>query len=284
MKILVTGATGFIGRSVVEKLLALGCDVIATAAKEPAEAKNILPCFSNINYIPKNLNDQEDNYFSFFKNPEALIHLSWEGLPNYKELFHIERNFFSNYRFIKNMAEHGLNNITIAGTCFEYGLQNGCLHEDMETKPATNYGLAKDCLRKFVQSLQNEYKFSYKWLRLFYPFGPGQGAKSLYSQMTNAISTNSKEFNMSLGEQIRDYLPVETMAGYIATAVLQNEIDGIINCCSGKPVSVRSFVEDFFKQHNYPIKLNLGYYPYPDYEPFAFWGDSGKLMKIKGKQ
>jgi dTDP-6-deoxy-L-talose 4-dehydrogenase (NAD+) len=282
MKILVTGATGFIGRFVIEKLLDLDCDVIATATKDPAEVKNILPCFSDIDYIAKNLNDKEDDYFSFFKNPEALIHLSWEGLPNYKELFHIERNLPSNYCFIKNMIEHGLNDITITGTCFEYGLQDGCLHEDMEAKPVTNYGLAKDCLRKFVYALQSKYKFSYKWLRLFYPFGPGQGAKSLYSQMMNVITTNGKEFNMSPGEQLRDYLPVETMAGYIVTVALQNNVGGIINCCSGKPVSVRSFVEDFFKQHNYPIKLNLGYYPYPDYEPLAFWGDTGKLMKIMG--
>jgi dTDP-6-deoxy-L-talose 4-dehydrogenase (NAD+) len=178
------------------------------------------------------------------------------------------------------MVEYGLNDITITGTCFEYGLLDGCLHEDMEGKSITNYGLAKDCLRKFIQSLQSEYKFYFKWLRLFYPFGPGQGAKSLYSQMINAITIKSKEFNMSLGEQIRDYLPVETMAGYIVTAALQNDINGIINCCSGKPVSVRSFVENFFEQRNYSIKLNLGYYPYPDYEPFAFWGNVGKLIKI----
>jgi dTDP-6-deoxy-L-talose 4-dehydrogenase (NAD+) len=63
---------------------------------------------------------------------------------------------------------------------------------------------------------------------------------------------------------------------------LQDKIGGIINCCSGKPISVRTFVENYFEEHNHPIKLNLGYYLYPDYEPFAFWGDVKKLTRAIG--
>ena len=281
MRVLVTGATGFIGRYVVEYLSSHGKhEIITTGTKNKEKAELLCPILKNTIYIQKDLNQQEDNYYSFFRKPDCAIHLSWEGLPNYNELFHIERNLPANFFFLKNMIQNGLPDITVTGTCFEYGLQNGCLCEDMDTRPVTNYGLAKDCLRKFIESLRNKGQFSFKWLRLFYPFGLGQSAKSLYSQMINAISANSKEFNMSQGEQIRDYLPVETVAEYIAVAALQTKIDGIINCCSGKPISVRSFVEKFFEQHNYPIKLNLGYYPYPEYEPLAFWGDTGKLENI----
>jgi dTDP-6-deoxy-L-talose 4-dehydrogenase (NAD+) len=180
------------------------------------------------------------------------------------------------------MVGSGLDNITITGTCFEYGLLEGCLTEDMDTRPATTYGLAKDTLRKFVEALQNTFSFKFKWLRLFYPFGPGQGPKSLYGQMESAVAAKNEEFNMSAGEQLRDYLPVEKMAGYIVKTALQDEINGVINCCSGKPISVRTFVENYFKEHNHLINLNLGYYPYPDYEPFAFWGDIGKLTRAIG--
>jgi dTDP-6-deoxy-L-talose 4-dehydrogenase (NAD+) len=282
MKILVTGATGFLGRHVVKNLLALGHTVIATASRSEENAGDFFSLSKNLRYIQKDLNDKEENYYSFFECPERVIHLSWQGLPNYKELFHIERNLPSNYYFIKNMVSHGLANITVSGTCFEYGLAEGCLVEDMDTKPATIYGLAKDTLRKFTETLQQKYDFNLKWLRLFYPFGAGQGTKSLYSQMENAVSVNSKEFDMSAGEQIRDYLPVEKMANYIAGIALQDEIGGVINCCSGKPISVRAFVENYFKEHNHPIKLNLGYYPYLDYEPLAFWGDIKKLTKTIG--
>jgi len=201
-------------------------------------------------------------------------------LPNYNELFHIERNLPANYYFIKNIVSNGLGNIVITGTCFEYGRLEGCLSENISTQPCTNYGLAKDTLRKFVESLQDNYSFVYKWLRIFYPYGHGQNVKSLWGQMQDAISTKAKEFNMSQGEQLRDYLSVEKTAEYIVACALQNEITGIINCCSGKPVSVRRFVEIFFEQHNYPIKLNLGFYPNSKHEPWAFWGNNGKLMKI----
>ena len=283
MRVLVTGATGFIGCHVVECLSSYEkYEIITTGARSKEEAEALFPVLRKTNYIAKNLNQKEDNYYTFFGKPDCAIHLSWEGLPNYNEIFQIELNLPSNFNFIKNMIQNGLPDITVAGTCFEYGLQNGCLCEDMDTKPVTYYGLAKDCLRKFVAFLQSKYHFSFKWLRLFYPFGSGQGVKSLFGQMTDVISNNGNYFNMSMGEQIRDYLSVETMSEYIVAIALQTEIDGIINCCSGKPVSVRSFVEVFFEQHNYPVKLNLGYYPYPDYEPLAFWGDTGKLKKIIG--
>jgi dTDP-6-deoxy-L-talose 4-dehydrogenase (NAD+) len=277
MKILVTGATGFIGRHVVEYLLSCGYSLITTATKNKEEAEILYPFLRKTEYIQKNLNDNEENYYAFFRKPDCVIHLSWEGLPNYNDLFHIERNLSANYYFIKNMVQNGLSDITIAGTCFEYGLQNGCLNEEMSTAPVTVYGLAKDTLRKFVEVLQIKYQFNMKWVRLFYPFGHGQGKKSLWTQLEEAIINKQEQFNMSLGEQLRDYLPVTCVAEYISKIALQNKQNGIINCCSGKPISVKAFVERFFEERKYSIKLNRGFYPYPEYEPFAFWGDTAKL-------
>jgi dTDP-6-deoxy-L-talose 4-dehydrogenase (NAD+) len=280
MKILVTGATGFIGQYIVKYLLSLGVDVTATGARSPDEAKLLFGTNKKLNYIQKDLSEKEENYYSFFTSPDILIHSSWMGLPNYNELFHIERNLPANYYFIKNMISNGLQDLTVIGTCFEYGLQNGKLDENINTNPCTVYGLAKDALRKCIEVLQFSYKFNLKWIRLFYLFGAGQGPKSLYTQMEDAVNNNCKEFNMSLGEQLRDYLPVSLVAEYIVKSAVQQKIQGIVNCCSGKPISVRSFVESFFRENNHAIKLNLGYYPYPNYEPLAFWGDNTKLQLI----
>jgi dTDP-6-deoxy-L-talose 4-dehydrogenase (NAD+) len=85
---------------------------------------------------------------------------------------------------------------------------------------------------------------------------------------------------MSGGKQLRDYLPVEKVAEYIVKISIDDKITGIINCCSGEPISIRKFVENYIAEKNKNIELNLGYYPYPDYEPMAFWGDNKKLMKI----
>ena len=278
MKVLVTGATGFIGRYVVNELLAHSYDVIATSRDKHKVAR--FKWSSQVEYIPCNLNVAQENFFQFFQQPELLVHLAWEGLPNYNSLFHLEKNLFSNYRFLKNMLGHGLKQLVVTGTCFEYGMQCGALSEDMETKPDNPYGLAKDTLRKFIEVLAQKYSFDWKWIRLFYLYGEGQSKNSILEQLKSAIAKGKTVFPMSGGEQQRDYLPVERATEYIVKISTQTKQQGIFNCCNGEPISIRSLVEEYLRKTGQVIKLDLGRYPYPDYEPMAFWGDNEKLKKI----
>jgi len=278
MRVLVTGATGFIGNYVVRELLKYNFDIIASGI----EQKNDLPYnrFKKVNYIQADLNESRDDWFSFFNKPDMLIHLSWQGLPNYKELFHLEKNLPNNYFFIKNMVKKGCKKIVGIGTCLEYGMQSGVLKEDLVTKPDNPYALAKDSLRNFIYELSKKFDFDLKWIRLFYMYGKGQSPNSILSQLESSLQRKDKVFNMSGGEQIRDYLPVEKVAEYIVKISKQDKISGIINCCSGKPISIKELVENYLAKKNKNIELNLGYYPYPDYEPMIFWGDDQKLNKV----
>jgi dTDP-6-deoxy-L-talose 4-dehydrogenase (NAD+) len=122
--------------------------------------------------------------------------------------------------------------------------------------------------------------FSFKWIRLFYLYGSGQSKDAILEQLKTAISRGEKMFNMSPGEQLRDYLPVERVADCIVRIALQEKVQGIVNCCSGKPISIRRLVEDYIRVCGAEIALNLGYYDYPEYEPRAFWGDTRKLSAI----
>lgn len=280
MKILVSGATGFIGNYVISELYKQKRHQIIATAIDPIEKAENFEWFKKIKYIIHDLNELKDDYFTFFKKPDLLIHLSWQGLPNYKELFHIERNLMFNYIFIKNMVKNGLKNLSVIGTCLEYGMKEGCLSEDMITNPIVPYAIAKDTLRKFIEQLQKKMNFYFKWIRLFYVYGKGQNPNSLLPQLDRALDNNENVFNMSPGDQIRDYLPIEKVAEYIVKISLQNEVLGVINCCSGKPISVKNFVEEYLEKKNKAIKLNLGYYNYPNYEPMAFWGDINKLNSI----
>lgn len=278
MKILVTGATGFIGNYVLKELLKYEYKIIASAIEHPPKINS--SWLNRVDYIQADLNEDKENWFTFFEKPDIIIHLAWEGLPNYEELYHIERNLIRNYFFLKNIIENGLKKVVITGTCFEYGKQNGALKEDMETKPNNPYALAKDCLRKFIEQLKRNINFEFKWIRIFYPYGKGQSPNSILSQLEAALERKDKVFNMSAGEQLRDYLSVEKVAEYIVKISLQDKINGIINCCSGNPISIRKLVENWLTEKNKSIELNLGYYSYPNYEPMAFWGNVTKLKKI----
>ena len=128
--------------------------------------------------------------------------------------------------------------------------------------------------------LQTVHPFTLQWVRLFYLYGPGQNPKCLLSQLDAAIDRGDPVFRMSGGEQLRDYLPVEVIAQNIVSLALKHSNNGIVNLCSGKPISIRNLVEGWINEKNWNIKLDLGFYPYPDHEPMAFWGSNEKLLRI----
>ncbi len=85
---------------------------------------------------------------------------------------------------------------------------------------------------------------------------------------------------MSGGEQLRDYLHIDQVCSKMLTLIEQQRNLGIVNICSGTPISVRALVENWKKENNWDIELNLGHFPYPDYEPMAFWGDNTKYEEL----
>lgn len=279
MRILVTGATGFIGSYVIDELLNRGLTVIASGRSiEKAEKFDWFP---KVVFVPYDFeNETIEDFTTFFHNPDKVIHLAWSGLPNYAQLFHFEKELPLQYRFLKKLIKAGIRDVTITGTCFEYGMQEGRLTEDCIANPANPYSYAKDSLRRQLEFLKGTTPFELKWVRLFYMYGRGQSPSSILSQLQKALDEKATVFNMSQGDQLRDYLPVEEVAKNIVTIALQSSVVGIINCCSGLPISIQQLVEQYLKQQNKTIKLNLGFYPYPTYEPFAFWGDNSKLKKI----
>lgn len=276
MKVAITGATGFIGRHVIDQLVNLGISPIIICR----DSSVIDEKFKVHKIIIANIENENEDLFNKLGKPDLLIHLAWGNLPNYSSRSHFENQINSQYSFLKRLIKSGLKELLVTGTCFEYGMQSGQLHEGMLSTPSNPYGFAKDCLRKQLEFLMKDYPFNLTWTRLFYLFGEGQSPKSLYTLLKNAIKNEHSTFEMSAGEQLRDYLTVESASKYIVTLALNNKNNGIVNVCSGNPISIRKLVEGWIDENNWKIKLDLGKYPYPDYEPFAFWGDKQKLISL----
>jgi dTDP-6-deoxy-L-talose 4-dehydrogenase (NAD+) len=278
MRVLVTGSTGFVGRHVVSQLLKRGHDVIAIARDE-SKARDFT-WFNHVRFIACDIHAASDGLHQKLGQPEAVMHLAWPGLPNYDALFHYEKTLPADYSFLKSLLQSGVGQLLVTGTCFEYGMQSGALAEDLPTAPASPYALAKDTLRKQLQALQRQHAFTLQWARLFYMYGEGQSPGSLLAQLDRAIDNGEPAFNLSGGEQLRDYLPVDEVALRCVTLLEHPQCDGVVNICSGEPISVRRLVERHLANRGANIRLNLGYYPYPAYEPMAFWGDAGRMATI----
>jgi dTDP-6-deoxy-L-talose 4-dehydrogenase (NAD+) len=159
-------------------------------------------------------------------------------------------------------------------------MQYGPLCEDAQTFPSTAYGLAKDTLRKALEQIRSKQPYILQWVRLFYLFGEGQNPNSLLAQLERAIKEGQEVFKMSRGDQLRDYMRVEDAAQRIASLLDHPDCHGVINCCSGNPISVRQIVEDRCTERGARIRLERGFYDYPSYEPLAFWGVPAKLKLL----
>ena len=282
MRYLVTGADGFIGTHVVGALLSRGHAVIATSIdRKRAEG---MPWFGKVEYHELDLSSSAGRIPECFRAVNNVVHLAWADIPRYREMVHIDRTLMWSYPFLSELVRSGVSDVTVLGTCLEYGLFNGELTEAMVPVPVVPYAVAKDALRRFLEQLQRSIRFRLKWLRLFYVYGPGQRSDSLLGALDAAILRNDSVFEMSVGEQIRDYLPVDRVAQVVAGVSEQTRVEGVINCGSGRPISIRRFVEEYVSARGAQIRLTFGVKPIPDYEPLAFWASTRKLRQALGEE
>lgn len=278
MRIAVTGASGFIGQHVLAELTDQGIETVAVTRDRAR-----LACFQDrVRIVELDLAQPPADAYEKMGRPEVLLHLAWDGLPNYRSLHHFEVELPGQFRFLKGLLEAGLPSLVVAGTCFEYGMQSGPLSEACPTRPSNPYGYAKDSLRIQLEFFRAAHSFTLTWARLFYLFGTGQTPNSLFPKLQVAAASGDEFFAMSGGEQLRDYLPVSEAARCLVQLGRKRGDFGTVNICSGVPVSIRSLVECWIQEHGWKIRPALGRFPYPDYEPMAFWGERRYLDTLLG--
>ncbi|MFT4629235.1 MAG: nucleoside-diphosphate-sugar epimerase [Cryomorphaceae bacterium] len=276
MKIAITGANGFIGGNLISVIWQNTIDVEIIAIVRNASRVDI-GNVRKLTIVQMDIHNPPDDVYQAIGSPDVLIHLAWGGLPNYNSLHHFESELPTHYKFLSELVKNGLKSLVVAGTCFEYGMQSGELEENMAAVPDNPYGFAKNTLREQLEYLQKEIEFNLTWTRLFYIYGNNQTGNSIFPQLKKAIENGDDTFNMSKGEQIRDYLDVKRVAKNILDLAVLEEDIGIINICSGAPISIKNHVEEWLEKYSWEIKLNLGHYPYPTHESLVFWGRNSKL-------
>lgn len=125
---------------------------------------------------------------------------------------------------------------------------------------------------------------SVKWLRAFYITGDDRHNHSVFTKILEAAESGQKEFPFTKGTNQFDFIDIHDLAHQIAAASVQNEIDGIINVCSGEPVSLKDKAEEFIRHHNLNIKLNFSVFPQRRYDSPVVYGDNEKILQILEKE
>lgn len=271
MKILVTGANGYLGQGIVKHILNGGHQVVATDIMVDHVDNRAEKMACDLFTVSEPYN--------FFGQPDAVLHLAWrDGFIHYSDA-HIN-DFPKHYTFIKAMAESEVKMIAVMGSMHEIGFYEGNIKEETPCNPITPYGISKNGLRQLTKMLCKQKNKKFQWLRGYYIVGNSQYGSSIFSKITAAEAAGKAEFPFTMGQNQFDFIDYEDFCEQVARAVGQDEILGVINICSGHPEKLADRVERFIKDNGYKIKLKYGAFPDRPYDSKAVWGDSRKIDRI----
>jgi nucleoside-diphosphate-sugar epimerase len=272
MKILVTGGTGFIGRYVLQKLCDSSNTIIATKRSDSIIPSNLS---KEINWIDTALDCIGTNIFN---GVDVLIHMASVGvspkIASYEEL--VYWNVTSLFKLIDQAKRANVRRIVITGSFAEYGLSANhfeFLLPQAALLPLSPYAASKAAGCMLATSYALESKIEMCYLRIFSAYGEGQYLGNFWPAL-KAAAINGKNFQMTLGEQIRDFIPVEAVAREIIHSAIRGDLTPgiplIKNVASGSPVSMRDFAEKWWLHFQAKGRLLIGTIPYRINEPMRF--------------
>jgi len=271
MKILVTGANGYLGQGVVKQLLDDGQQVIAAdfsmAYVDPRAKRMECDLFS------------VSNPYEYFDRPDVVLHMAWRNGFVHNSISHID-DLPNHYKFIKEMATAGVKQIAVLGTMHEVGFYEGSINENTPTHPQSLYGISKNALRDSAFLIAKETGAVIQWIRGYYIVGNTEFGCSIFSKIAAAEKEGKTEFPFTTGQNQWDFIDYGDFCYQVASIVEQNEVNGIINACSGHPEKLATRVEQFIKDNNFKIKLAYGKFKDRPYDSKAVWGNDEKINRI----
>lgn len=273
-RVLLTGATGFIGRHTIPLLLEHGYEVHAVSSG------GVPGSGSGICWHQANLLDPGQVATLIAKvQPTQLLHFAWYAEPGkYWDSLENFRWVRASLGLLREFYDHGGQRVVMAGTCAEYDWRYGyCSEEVTPLIPATLYGTCKNSLQSMLNFFSQKTGLSSAWGRIFFLYGPYEHPNRLVSSVICSL-LKGRPARCSHGNQVRDFLHVEDVAGAFV-ALLESDVTGPVNIASGQPIALKDVIYRIADRLTRREMVQLGAIAAPNNEPPLLVADVARLLK-----
>ena len=241
-RVLVTGATGFVGKQIVRSLTGQGVKVVAIVRTGKGSQVESLPGVDTIISTSDLFMESAEWWSRTCRDIDTVVHVAWYTEPG--EYPQSPKNLdclIGTLNLAKGAAKARVRRFVGIGTCFEYDLSNGVLSVNTPLRPLTPYASAKAAAYMALSQWLPSQNAEFAWCRLFYLYGEGEDERRLVSYLRNRLASGELAA-LTSGKQIRDFLDVRE-AGALIAEIAVGARQGPINICSGVPVTVRQLAE-----------------------------------------
>jgi len=246
MRVFVTGGTGFIGQHVVAKLLNDNHKVALLIRRNTINSDETGEQLTIINGDLSKIDTWKNELANF--EPDACIHLAWEGIPDYGYRYSI-KNLFMSLNLFNILVENSCKKIITAGTCWEYNKKRGKIKENTNINPKKPFIAAKHSIHVMGRELAKENDMDFIWTRFFYVYGPGQNEHSLIPYIINSIKSRKKP-NIKTPYSRNDFIYVEDLAKALSDVLKKGKGTVIYNIGSGYSTEIKDIIDMVYYYNN----------------------------------
>lgn len=262
--VVLTGATGFVGRQILQHLLKQGC-AVRLLVRDRAQLQG-LPAGVEVFSTADLFNESAHRLGELLDGAATLIHAAWYAEPGRYLTSPLNLTCLTGTaELARAFAAAGGRRFVGVGTCAEYDASTGLLTPDTPLNPTTLYAASKAATFLSLRSFFNTVGVEFAWCRLFYLYGEGEDERRLVPSIRRQLA-DGQEIALTRGEQVRDFLDVAD-AGRMITDIALGHREGPVNICSGKGITVRQLAEQVADEYGRRDLLRFGARPDNAFDP-----------------